>query len=137
MSAYTTQTAIQSRIAPADLLAALDDTSSGQFNTALLNTIIEVVSADIDGLLASVYATPFANPGILVQQACLAICCEKIYQRRLTPEENNIYAAEAKMWRKVLDDIAGGRRDLDAAEVKAFAPVQYWQQPMSTAGNSR
>lgn len=137
MSAYTTQALIQTRISAPDILAAFDDLGTNADPSTAINAMIQAVSADIDGRLAAIYDVPFTNPPAFVSAACLTICCEWIYKRRLTPEEKNIFTDEAKMYRDMMDNIVKDKRTMSATQLRSFPPVVSFNLPLSTAGNSR
>jgi len=139
MSAYTNQTAIEGNIAPPDLIAALDDVGTGTLNVSQLNTIINNVSTDIDGYLASVYPVPF-SPGAVppaVANAALAMASEAVYARRLSPGETNLWSESAKLWRDTMLDIGKGIGNLGPNFPKAVPPgiasIQWMDMDMTTA----
>lgn len=139
MSAYTTQALIQTLIAPQWLAAAFNDDGSNDpaAITAGITAIISQVSNDIDGRLAPIYVVPFVTAPPTVSAACLILCCEKIYKRRLSPEEKNPFSGEADEWRSYLKMICKDELTLDAQRVRAFPPIVSLNLPLSTAGNSR
>lgn len=137
MSAYTTQSAILTRISAPDLNSALDDDGDGQPDSGLLDNIIASIGLDIDGRLASIYTVPFGSPPPTVQAAALVMACEAIYKRRLTPEEKNIFTPEAKLWRDRLTMIGNNELDLDASLTRSFPPVIGFVECLSMDCNTR
>lgn len=136
MSAYTTQASIQGQISPTDLIAALDDTGSGQLNVAVLNQIISDVSTDIDGMCGGLYNIPFNPVPPLVAAGCLAIVCYEIVRRALTPEEKNIYKEDADRYMKIFMEVRDDDKPFDVNTPRANSPVIIQQTCLSVDTNT-
>lgn len=61
-----------------------------------------------------------------VRQATLDLICHSLYQRRLAPEEKNLFAAPAKMWREFFIEIGEGTKQLDGTYKRFFSAVSSW-----------
>lgn len=139
MSAYTNQSSIQGRIPPPDLIAALDDgTSGGNLNTALLAQIISDVSAELDGYLASVYPVPYTGSiPPAVADACLHMVCAVIQARRLQPPDINVWNEDAERWRLTIKGYGEGVGNLGPNFPKQIPPglvvVEWMAMDMTTA----
>jgi|SRR5882672_7826572 len=122
MSSYANIAQVQGLIALPDLIAALDDDGTGNY-IPQLNQIIIDASNDIDARLANIYQTPFVGtPPAKVSAACLIFVCERIFERRLAPEEKNPWKMQADMWRKELTMISNDEIALDVNFSRAFPP---------------
>lgn len=134
--AYCTQIQIQAEIGLQNLAAMTDDTGAGVVNAATLNQLIQNASFAIDGSISNIYSVPFGTPPEKVRWACIIFVCEKLYQRRLTPDEKNPYKKQADDLRDIFKKIGNGELELDLN-----FPRNYYQgtanlQPTIFAGNS-
>jgi hypothetical protein len=133
VSAYTTQAAVQGLIAQPDLYAALDDDGTQINVIPQLNQIIADASNDIDARLANIYQTPFVGtPPAKVSAACLIFVCERIFERRLAPEEKNPWTMQGDMWRKELTMISNDEIALDVNFSRAYAPGAVTLEALSS-----
>ena len=76
-----------------------------------------------DAYVASIYQTPFTGyiPS-KIKDAALIFAVEMMYQRRLAPEEKNIFKPQADLWREVLRTIGTGQVPLDANVPRLVTP---------------
>lgn len=130
MSAYTTQAAITANICAADLIAALDDDSSGVLNVPILNQIIENVSTDIDGMLGGLYNIPFNPIPSMVANGALAMACYQIYRRALTPDEKNTFKDENDKYVKMFLEVRNGDKPFDVTVSRTYTPFVVSQYPL-------
>ena len=63
-----------------------------------------------------------------IREAALVLICHSLYQRRLAPNENNIFAPQAKYWRKFFEDIGEGEKELDGTYKRFFSATSAWDQ---------
>ena len=63
-----------------------------------------------------------------VRQAALDLICHSLYQRRLAPEEKNIFDSMAKMWRQFFIEIGEGTKELDGTFKRFYSAGQSWNQ---------
>lgn len=63
-----------------------------------------------------------------IREAALVLICHSLYQRRLAPNENNIFAPQAKYWRKFFEDIGEGEKELDGTYKRFFSATSAWEQ---------
>jgi hypothetical protein len=61
-----------------------------------------------------------------VREASLILICHSLYQRRIAPDEKNLFADLAKMWRKFFMDIGEGEAQLDGTYKRFFTPATSW-----------
>ena len=121
--AYCTQTDILTQISQTDIIPFLDDYGTGNADYTLLNSIILNASDFVDGLLASIYTTPFPYPyPAKCRSATLVFTCYFLYQRRLTPDEKNPFKARKDLWEKTLLEIGNGTQELDANYPRQYQP---------------
>jgi phage gp36-like protein len=119
---YTTQTSIEAEIPAPILTDALDDDRDGAADVGLLTQIITNAAREIDGLLAGLYAVPFADPApATVQQAAFIFTCEAIYNRREVTGDKNPYTKRANDIRELLQKIAKGDLLLDSTTAVTLA----------------
>jgi phage gp36-like protein len=113
---YTTQTKIETLIAPPELTDALDDNRDGAADDGLLDTLIATASNAVDAFLSGLYSVPFADPvPAVVQEAALIFTCEMIWARRLNADQKNPFAARANYWRDRLQKIGNDELPLAAS----------------------
>ena len=136
MSAYITQSDIETRISPPDLIAALDDTNSGTLNTAVLDRIISNASTTVDGRLSEIYQVPFNPVPDGVFDSTLDIACYMIFVRTKAGRESNPFVDEYKDAMKWLDNVANGNIGLDQSVSRAFSPAYFVGGCISTWGTT-
>ena len=61
-----------------------------------------------------------------VRQAAADLVCYTLNQRRLAPDEKNIFDSAAKCWRGILLEISEGEKTLDGTYKRFFSPVSMW-----------
>ena len=62
-----------------------------------------------------------------IREAALILICHSFYQRRLAPDEKNIFETLAKMWREKLTSIGdGGDEQLDGTYKRFYSAGQSW-----------
>ena len=61
-----------------------------------------------------------------IRQAVLDLICHTLYQRRLSPDEKNIFDPAAKMWRNLLSEIREGEKQLDGTFKRRYSAVTSW-----------
>lgn len=120
---YTTQEKVETLIPPQYLVDALDDDRDGAADEGLLDTIIEAASNEVDGFLAGRFTIPFEDPApAAVAEAALVFVCERLYARRLVPDEKNPFTARANAWRERLQKMGDGTLPLDASLTRPNTP---------------
>jgi phage gp36-like protein len=134
---YTSQQAILAKMSTQGLTAATDDAGSGSLDTGVLEDVITDANNAIDGYLEATYALPLPTIPSKVAHAALIFACESLYQRRLAPEEKNIFSQEANFLRKWLEQISTGEISLGLTIPKAVPPVVGITEPMSMDYNTR
>lgn len=121
--AYVTRDEVLTKISNSDLDAFTDDNGDGTPDPGVLDNVISVASNAADSYVASIYTTPFVGyiPA-KIHDAALIFTVEMLYQRRLAPEEKNIFKPQADLWRKILTDIGTGLVPLDANVTRTVTP---------------
>lgn len=61
-----------------------------------------------------------------VREAALILICHSFYQRRIAPEEKNIFDPQARYWRKFFEQIGEGETQLDGTYKRFFTPATSW-----------
>ena len=121
--AYTTRILIASKIPSTVLADALDDDGDGLEDAGAFDNVVAAASQEIDGYLAGLFTTPFADPApVKAQSAAFALVCEAIYQRRNVADDKNPYAKSAAWWREHLQKVGNRELPFDAAATKVFQP---------------
>jgi len=135
---YCTQQSVQDELGGINRLTeALDDRGSGQFDTALLQRLMDAASSAVDGFLSGRYVVPLAPVPALASEAALIFTLEKIYNRRKQgADENNPYEERASEMRSRLKRISDRKESLDAKERPAFSPGAVIQSPSAMGGSS-
>jgi hypothetical protein len=112
--AYTTRAKVEAAI-PANLLGR--GISQENFEVdGLLDTLIGIADQEIDGYgiaLSENNAATFS----------LVLTCDLIYRRNQTPDQVNPWAKRSDDVRKMLQDAADGKIDLNDTETAQFAGV--------------
>jgi phage gp36-like protein len=134
---YTSQAAILAKFSLQALIAATDDSGTGNVDNGILETIIQDAGYTIDGFLEATYSLPLSTIPEKVSHAALIFCCESLYQRRLAPEEKNIFSQEANQLRRWLEKISTGEISLSFTIPKALPPVVGITECMSMDYNTR
>jgi len=121
--AYCTRNDILTKISNSDLDRFTDDNGDGIADPGVLDLIIGIASNASDAYVASIYATPFTTyiPS-KIKDATIIFACEMLYQRRLAPEEKNIFKPQADLWREILKTIGTGQVPLDANVSRLVTP---------------
>lgn len=65
-----------------------------------------------------------------IREAALILICHSFYQRRIAPDEKNIFETLAKMWREKLTaiGIGDGMEELDGTYKRFYSAGQSWNQ---------
>ena len=63
-----------------------------------------------------------------IREAALVLICHSLYQRRLAPNENNLFAPQAKYWRNFFEAIGEGEKQLDGLYKRFFSATSAWEQ---------
>ncbi len=61
-----------------------------------------------------------------IREATLILICHSLYQRRLAPDEKNIFGTLAKFWREELIKIGHGEMELDGTYKRSFSIGAVW-----------
>jgi hypothetical protein len=83
-------------------------------------------------LVILVGGSSFVPPKI--QEAMLILCCHDFWQRRLSPDEKNLFRNQCKMWRGdgdkegLLQNVADGSADLDGTFKRSFSAGYAWNR---------
>lgn len=121
--AYVTETQIKTAIPAQHLTDALDDDRDGSADSGKLTEIIAQGSQQVDSLLESRYAVPFADPAPKkVAEAAFVFVCELLYQRRGLFDKDNPWFTRAEQWRKSLEKIGSGDGQIASDEEQAYTP---------------
>lgn len=134
--AYIVKTDINAYINNNDLLPFLDDNRDGAEDPGLWDQIVSSCSCDVDGRLASIYATPFNPVPAKVKAATIIFVCEALYARRLTPTETNPFSKRADLMRSDLSKVGSGDMPLDESFTRGFAPGAAITAPIVFATSS-
>ena len=120
---YITRNDILTKISNSDLDQFTDDNGDGVADQGVLDLVISIASNAADVYVASIYQTPFTGyiPS-KIKDAALIFAVEMMYQRRLAPEEKNIFKPQADLWREVLRTIGTGQVPLDANVPRLVTP---------------
>jgi hypothetical protein len=112
---YCNQDDVSALININDVAAMLDDTGAANLTNGLtvLNNLISLHSALIDGSIANIIDVPVIPTPPLLRAACAVFVCESMYQRRLTPDEKNPFKPQADMMRERLKAIGHGDLEFD------------------------
>ena len=72
-----------------------------------------------------------------IRQAALVLACHSFYQRRLAPDEKNLFSSEAKAFRDSLKKIAEGEEVLDGTYRRFFSSASMWgyRSPIALANS--
>ena len=81
---------------------------------------------NVNDLLVLVGGSSFVPAKI--REAALVLICHSLYQRRLAPNENNLFAPQAKYWRKFFEEIGEGEKQLDGTYKRFFSATSAWDQ---------
>ena len=121
--AYITRSDILTKISNSQLDQFTDDDGDGLPDTGVLDLVIDIASNAADSYVASIYETPFTGyVPAKIKDACLIFAVEMLYQRRLAPEERNIFKSQADLWRELLSNIGSGKVPLDANVSRKITP---------------
>ncbi len=61
-----------------------------------------------------------------IREAALILICHSFYQRRLAPDEKNLFDTLAKFWRNELVQIGHGEMELDGTYKRSFSIGAMW-----------
>ena len=134
--AYVTRDQVTDLIPLKDLTDALDDDGDGAEDDGAFDSLVATQSLMVDGFLAGLYPTPFANPPAKVKTAALIFVLEAIYQRRRIPEDKNPWKKQADWWREHLQKVGNRELPFDAATPKAYAPGIVTEECTATKGST-
>jgi phage gp36-like protein len=124
LSAYCTQSDIEGEIQNSDLIAITDDANQGSINTTVLNQVIANASGEIDRLVGNVYDVPFNPAPPSVQSMAIIIACYRLYRRRLTPDEKNLFWPGYKEVIAFLNKVHKREDVLDLSVTADYSQVQ-------------
>lgn len=111
--AYTTQSALASRVPPTFIVQALDDNGDGEADEGLWDLVSSGVDAQINGRLEGRYAVPLAEPfPAVVTEAALVLAAEALYLRRGLSGDQNPWSKQANDIRARLERIGAGKEAL-------------------------
>ena len=135
MSSYCTATDVSGEIQASDLIFLTDDAPCmGVINQTILAQVITNASGEIDRMVGNRYSTPFNPVPPSVQSMALVITCYRLYRRRLTPDETNLYYKDYKDISEFLAKVKTGDEELDLTVQTAFEQVQYSGRPTVYGG---
>jgi phage gp36-like protein len=121
--AYITRNDILTKISNSQLDQFTDDDGNGIPDSGVLDLVIDIASNAADAYVASIYETPFTDyVPAKIKDAALIFCVEMLYQRRLAPEERNIFKSQADLWREILTKIGTGQMPLDSNVSRKVTP---------------
>lgn len=133
--AYATKSDIQARISITDMLPMLDDESTGDFSSVsvqeVFNSLLDLESARVDGLISSIYSVPLVPTPPLLRDACTIFVCYSMYRRRLTPDEKNPFKQDYDDYYLKLKEIGEGKSNLDQNFPRAFTQGAVIQTPIA------
>lgn len=116
---YTSRQQITAKLPDRFLVEALDDDADGEEDSGVLDTIIGIVDAEIDGYLEGRYTLPLNPTPALLGTASLNLVLEQLYFRRGVDPDKNPYRNRASELRARLRRIASGEESLIAGTEKA------------------
>ena len=103
------------------------DESGQELNAQTLNTVAVTnggTNYQVGELLVLTGGSSYVPAKI--REAALVLICHSLYQRRLAPDEKNIFSDLAKMWREFLIEVGEGTKELDGTYKRFFSPVSCW-----------
>lgn len=108
-------------ISQTNLISLTDDApSQGVVNTTILNTVIANASAEIDSYLANIYTVPFDPVPAAVKSMTVVVTCYRLFRRRLTPDEKNLFYEDYKRVVEFLKLANEGIMHIDQAPKRTF-----------------
>jgi phage gp36-like protein len=123
--AYIDRQQVIDKVGTENFTAFFDEDASGDDSqiTVRFNSSVATASQRVDGMLASVYKVPFAEPApATVRDAALCFLCYMIWAKRYTPDIDNPYSGCQEFYMKLFDDIRINGTGLDASLDRAFTP---------------
>lgn len=124
--AYCTIADIKGEISPDDLIALTDDNETGSVDETVLAQIIDNASGYIDARVGNIYSVPFAAPAPpTVKNMAITIACYRLFRRRLTPDEKNLFAEDFMECKQFLDEVNEGKKHLDQSIPRSFPQGTY------------
>lgn len=110
----------------------------GTLNATVLNQIIANASGLIDSRVSNIYTVPFGSPPpTSIKSAAITITCYRLFRRRLTPDEKNLFYDDYLNTLKFLDKVNSGEANIDLDTTRAVEPGVVLQRPTIYAtGNS-
>jgi phage gp36-like protein len=131
---YTTLAEIAAKLPNQFLVEALDDNGDGVPDADVWDQVAASAAAEVDGLLAMRFSTPFASPPAVVRHAALIFALETLYDRRgYSGDEKNPYASRARDERDKLRDIGAGKLPLTPVHQKPTQSVAVVSEPARTS----
>ena len=125
---YCSQADIEGEIQDADLISITDDAGTGQINQTVLNQVISNASGEIDRYCGAIYPNlSSANPSI--NNMAIIIACYRLYRRRLTPDEKNLFYEDYKDTIAFLKRVQSREDTLDLSAQQNFAQVSADVRP--------
>ena len=127
---YCTKEDILGEISMSDLVALTDDTNLNTLNLTVLNQLIANASSLIDSRLANIYTVPFGTPPpSAIKSAAVTITCYRLFRRRLTPDEKNLFFDDYENVMRFLDKVNAGEAQIDSTVSRAVPPGVNIQRP--------
>lgn len=123
--AYCTQADIQGEISADDLIALTDDQNTGSLDTAVLAQIIDNASGYIDARVGNIYTVPFVPTPPSVRNMAITIACYRLFRRRLTPDEKNLFTDDFNEVKAFLDEVNEGKKHIDQSVPRTFSQVAF------------
>jgi phage gp36-like protein len=118
--AYCTQADIEGEISADDLIALTDDQETGSLNATVLAQIIDNASGYIDARVGNIYAVPFVPTPPSVRNMAITIACYRLFRRRLTPDEKNLFTEDFNEVKAFLDEVNEGKKHIDQSVARTF-----------------
>lgn len=106
-----------------------DYDGNAPINMNIISSICQIASDEADAGVSAIYSVPFSTPPPKIRMAAIYFALEKLYQRRLTPQEVNPFTELAKQWRDTLKMINNGQMPLDDAYRRALQPIVAYTYP--------
>jgi phage gp36-like protein len=123
MSSYCSQSDLLAEIKQSDLIALTDDAQppTGVVDQTILNQVIQNASGEIDSYLANIYQTPFSPPyPYSIVSMAVIITCYRLFRRRLTPDETNLFYEDYKRVVEFLKAANNGLMHIDQLPPRTY-----------------
>ena len=129
---YVTQAEMVGRVPDEYLKSATGDTDPDAGDSAIWQQVSDDVDQEINGRLASSYATPLTTIPDNIRAAAKTIAAYFLFKRRNVSDEKNPWTELFNYWTKQLDKIGAGTLPLTFDATHGKAPILVISEPART-----